>query len=97
MLMIKLNSIQYHPIERLRRKQIRDEANAIEKSTFRSCNGSIVWICASASPFCDLSSSHLQQKLNALQMNIVEQIDHLKVLKKLGTTISFRRPVDKKE
>lgn len=93
----KLRALEPYPIDRIKRKQMDELTNAIETSAFCSINGSIDWIVVAASPFCALVSSYLQQKLSGLKVRtIFEQINRVSFLKKMGTTIKYRRPTDEK-
>lgn len=92
----KMLNLKPLPIDRLRRKKTEEEANAVEKSAYRSSTGSIGWIGVAASPFCAYASSTLQKKVPQLKVkHLVDQVNHIKFLQKLGTTISYRRPVEK--
>jgi len=89
----KLNALEAFPIDRNRRKQIDTPLNDIELQAFRSVNSSIGWLGISASPFCSLYASYLQQKAPMpLVRDLVCQINSIRTLKKLGTTIRFKRP-----
>jgi len=89
----KLSALQPIPLSRFRRKAFEEKANAVELSAFRSSAGSIGWIGVSASPFCALASSSLQQKVPDLKVkDLVHAINHLHMLKKLGTVIKYCRP-----
>lgn len=92
----KIAALEPLLLDRCRRKNIEDQANAIEISGFRSVNGSIGQIGSTASPFCSFSSSILQQKIPNLKVkSIVEQVTHVRNLKKFGSMIKFKRPSEK--
>jgi len=92
----KLDGIEGYPIDRNRRRQISEPVNAIEKSSYSSVNGSLVWIGIAASPFCAFTSSYLQQRApKATVQDLVAQINMLKQLKKYGTMTTYKRPEDK--
>jgi len=92
----KLNSIEPYPITRYRRKEVGVDASAIEVSAFRSTNGQLGWIGTAASPLCAHASSSLQQKVPNMKVKaIVDQINYVKTLKKLGTSIKFKKPEKK--
>jgi len=89
----KLNALEAFPIDRNRRKQIDTPLNDIELQAFRSVNSSIGWLGIAASPFCSLYASYLQRKAPMpLVRDLVCQINSIWTLKKLGTTIRFKRP-----
>ena len=89
----KLNAIEGHILSRNRRKDIDEYLNAIELSAFRSVNSKIGWLGISASPFCALYASYLQQKSPTPTIrDMITQINCLRYLKKLGTCISFVTP-----
>jgi len=70
----------------------------MEKSAFASSNSSLGWIGTAASPLCSFYSSYLQQKAPGTKVcHLVEQINTIRKLKKLGTTISYPRPVDNQD
>jgi len=92
----KIESLEPYLLDRNRRKNIEDIANPIEISGYRSVNGSIGQIGSTASPFCSFASSILQQKIPKLKVkSIVDQVNHVKILKKLGSLIKFKRPSEK--
>jgi len=92
----KLQAIEPYPISRYRRKEIDKKANSIEIGSFRSVNGQLGWIGTAASPLCAHSSSSLQQMVPQMKVKaIVDQINYVRFLKKLGTVIRFRRPKEK--
>ena len=93
----KLEALQPYPIDRYRRKQMEEKLNAIELTSFRSLNSSISWIGVAASPFCSFASSYLQQKLpDTTVSDLVAQLNITRELKKLGSSLKFKRPCDKK-
>ena len=90
----KLLALEQCPITRLRRQEHDSELNAVERSAFMSLNSSIGWLGIAASPFCAFYASHLQQKLPDARVSVLSlQANGLKVLKKLGTSISFPKPM----
>lgn len=91
----KLESLQPYPIEHYRRKQGAESLNAIELSTYRSINRSMVWIGVAASHFGSFASSYLQQKLpNVTVCDIVAQAHMLRELKKkLDKQLLLRVPL----
>lgn len=90
---LKLQALEGYPIDRNRRKEIDDQLNAIERSSFRSINSSIGWLGTNASPFCAFYASFMQQKEpNPQVRDIISQINILRQLKKLGSVIQFKRP-----
>jgi len=94
----KLNALQSYPLSRTRRKEVSDALSAIELKAFRSTNSSLGWLGIAASPFCSFYSSYLQQKgANPTVQDIIAQTNILRVLKKLGTSISYKRPDTGKE
>lgn len=67
----------------------------MEKSVFASANSSLGWIGTAASTFCSFYASYLQQKAPDLKVcNLIEQVNVLRKLKRLGTTIAYPRPTD---
>ena len=89
----KLESIQTSFISRLRRKEYSDDINEIEKKSFASVNSSIGWIGSAASPLCSFHASHLQQMTPDTKVShLIDQVNILKKLKRLGTSISYIRP-----
>ena len=94
----KIEALQEYPLTRQRSKESEQEMNKIEKSVFASVNNSIGWLGTAASPFCSFYSSYLQQKAPDLKVShLVEQINNVRKLKKLGTQVSYPRPTDKQE
>lgn len=91
----KLEAISEPQISLFRYKQPDYIINNIEKSTFPSINCSFGWIWTSSSPFCSYYSSYLQQKAPDITVsNIKEQLNILRRLKKIGTTIRYPRPIE---
>ena len=94
----KINNLSPFNILRYRRKETNKDLNAIELSSFRSINTSLGWIGQAVSPFCSFYSSYLQQKLpSPIVSDLISQINILKHLQKLGTTIKYIRPTEKKD
>lgn len=94
----KLNSINPYVLTRSRRKECEETLNAIEQKTFQSVNGAIGWLGISASPFCSLVSSYLQQRSSKPSVHDrVTQINMTKHLKRLGTLVRYKRPNDKRQ
>ncbi len=80
----KLMALEPYPIDRIRRRQTESELNPIEAASYRSLNGSIGFLGISASPFCSLASSYLQQRrVSPNVSDLVCQINMLRSLKKL--------------
>ena len=51
-----------------------------------------------SSPFCSFYASHLQQRVPYTKVHdLITQINTVKLLKKLGSTIAFKRPEDKND
>lgn len=72
--------------------------NDIEMASYRSLCSSIGWIGIAASPFCAFYASYLQQKVPACKVrDLIWQINAIKHLQRLGSTIQFVRPTEKKE
>ena len=91
----KLDSVTEYPFSRQRRKQFEQPLNQIEKSVFASTNSSLGWIGTAASPFCSFYASYMQQKAPELKVShLIEQVNIVRQLKKLGTTIAYPRPSD---
>ena len=89
----KLASLETFPLTRLRRREVDSPLTTVEKASFMSLNSSLGWLGIAASPFCAFYASFLQQKLpNATVAALVSQANGLKLLKNLGTRISFPRP-----
>ena len=94
----KMNAVVEYPLARTRRKQFEKPLNRIEKSVFGSTNSSLGWIGTAASPFCSFYAIYLQQKAPELKVShLFEQVNIVKKLKKIGTTIAYPRPLDKKQ
>jgi len=64
----KIKDCEPYNLDRNRRKEIDEPANAVEIAAFRSIYGSIGWIGAAASPFCSFTSSYLQQRLPGVKV-----------------------------
>lgn len=94
----KIDAIECYPIDRLRRKQINETLNKVELHAFRSVNSTLGWIGNSASLFCALYASHLQQKSpEPIVKDLISQINAVKLLKKLGSVVLYKRPTFAKE
>ena len=92
----KIASCEAYPISRQRRKQIEEPLTQLEKSSYFSLNSSLGWIGVAASPFCAHAASYLQQKgANPSVEDLITQINMLRHLKKMSTSVSFKRPVEK--
>ena len=88
----KLDKSEPYPVSKVRRKQITELLNAVEKHAFMSINSSIGRLGFAASPFCSLYSSYLQQKLPGANIEtLLSQARQLKIVKKLGTLITYPR------
>lgn len=93
----KISSLECYPITRQRRKESSILLNELEMSSFRSINSSIGWLGTAASPFCAFYASHLQQKVpNTTVHDLISQINSVRLLKKLGSTIKYKRPLENK-
>lgn len=89
----KLNAITCFPIDRHRRKRFYKPLNEAELRSFRYFKSQIGWIATTASLFCALYTSWLQQKSPGLIVkDLVDHINYLKLLKKLRSTTSYIRP-----
>lgn len=89
----KLMALEPVPVTRSRRRELTEEMNELEKSSFMSVNASINWLGITASPLCAFYASHLQQKLpDGHVSNLTLQSSVLKKLKKYGTVCAFPRP-----
>lgn len=89
----KLNMIESYPLSRTRRRQIDDKLNAVELKAFRSVNSKIGWLGLSASPFCSLYASYLQQRApDPTVRDLITQVNALRLMKKFGSVIQFKRP-----
>ena len=74
------------------------ELNEIEKSHYMSVNSTLGWIGNAAFPLCSFYASYLQQKAPSLSVkDLIEQLNIVRKLKRLGTTISYNRPNNDKE
>lgn len=94
----KLNGLSEYYISRARRKQFKDALNPIERNHFASINSSLGWIGTAASPFCSFYALFLQQKNPETNVShLVDQINIVKKLQKIGTQIHYPRPSDKNE
>lgn len=86
----KLNVLETYPLSRCRRKQVDENVNEIERKSFASINASVGWLGVTASPFCALFSSYMQQLApKACVRHLLYQTNHLRNLKKLGTTVKY--------
>ena len=86
----KMDAVTEYPFSRMRRKQFDQPLNQMEKSVFASTNSSLGWIGTAASPFCSLYASYLQQKAPELKVwHLVEQINIVRKLKKIGSTVAY--------
>jgi len=94
----KIKDCEPYNLDRNRRKEIDEPANAVEIAAFRSIYGSIGWIGAAASPFCSFTSSYLQQRLPGVKVrDIITQVNMLRQIKRFGSVIQFKRPLDTKQ
>ncbi len=67
--------------------------NKVEFRSFRSANSSLGWLGTNESLFCALYSSWLQQKApTPAVQDLISQINYVKQLKKLDTSISYLLP-----
>ena len=93
----KISASEPYQLDRNRRKKIDEPANAVEFSAFRSVNGVIGWIGATALPFCSFSSSYLQQCLPYVKVrDIITQVNVLRDIKRFGSVIQCKRNLDSK-
>lgn len=91
----KLKNVDEYQLSRPRRKEFNDKLNEIEKSAFASANSSLGWIGIAVSPLCSLYASYLQQKApDLLVCHLIEQVNILRKLKRIGTCMSYPRPTD---
>ena len=89
----KLDAVDPVQLSRLRRKQLDDEANAIELHKYASVNGSLGFLGQNVSPFCAYFNSYLQQfKGKCKVYNIIKQCTILRAAKKLGSFTKFISP-----
>lgn len=89
----KLQAIEPYPLSRVHRRQVCEEMNEIESSSFMSINDSIGWLCITSSLLCAFYSSHLQQKLrDACVSALMAQSSAFNVLKRQGTLSTYIRP-----
>ena len=94
----KLNALTEFYLSRPRRKEHKSYLNDIERSFFASTNSSLGWIGTAASPLCSFYASYLQQKApDTTISDLVEQLNIVRKLKRLGTAISYPRPTDKRD
>lgn len=94
----KLEQLETFPIDLDKRKQVEMKLNDIETKSFESISSSMKWIRMgySASLFCSLYSSYLQQRAQSPTVQcLVMQINCIRFLAKLGSSITFTRPGDK--
>lgn len=86
----KISALEAYCPSRNRRKEIGNKLNDIELGSFRSVNSSIGWLGIAASPFCAFYASYLQQKAPKPKVeDLILQINSVKLLKKLGSTIRY--------
>ena len=89
----KLEAISCSSLSWHRRKMVTENLKQVELRSFRSVSSSIRWLRTNASIFRAFYSSWLQQKApSPILENLVAQINSLRLLKKLGTSISYKRP-----
>ena len=94
----KMKAVVEYPFSRTRRKQFEQPLNQIEKFVFASTKSSFGRIVTAASPFCSFYASYLQQKAPDLKVShLVEQINIVWKLKKIGTSVAYTRTLHKKE
>lgn len=94
----KMEAVTEYPHTRKRRKHADEKLNKLEKSVFASVNSSIGWIGTVTDPFCSFYSSYLQQKTNLTNVShLIDQINIICKLKKIGMRISYPRPTDDNE
>lgn len=89
----KLTALESVPLTRSRRREINEQMNEIEKSSFMSVNSSLNWLGITASPLCSFYASFLQQRLPLNTVaNLTLQSAVLRKLKRFGTTITYTNP-----
>ena len=80
-------------ISRARRKESEELMNELELRVFLSVNSKLSWLGTAASPIAAFVSSYLQQLIIDPKVKcLLKQINMLRKLKKLGTTVSYIRP-----
>ena len=91
-----MDSVTEYLFSRQRREQFEQPLNEVEKSVFGSTNSSLGYIGTATSPICSFYASYIQQKAPELKTcHLVEHVNIVRKLKKLGTTIAYTRPSDK--
>lgn len=91
-----LEAVTGYHLSRQRHKQFDQPLNKIKKSVFASVNSLLGWIDTIASSFCSFNASYLQQKAPDIKVcHFIEQVNVLRELKWLGTTIAYPGPTDK--
>lgn len=94
----KLAALHCYLLLRHRGKEGDEALNAVETSSFRSANSSLAWLGSAASPFCGFYASHLQQKAPSTTVrDPTTQINSVKLLQKLRSTITYKPPIDARE
>ncbi len=89
----KLEALNGYSISLQRRKMVSEVLNQLELRSSRSINSAIGWLGTNDSLFCALYSGWLQQKApTSTVQDIISQINCVKQLKKLGTSIAYLRP-----
>ena len=89
----KLEALEPSPISRSRRREIDEQLNDIERSSFMSVNASINWLGITASPLCAFYSSYLQQRMPINNVgNLTLQSAVLRKLQKIGTLTCYPTP-----
>lgn len=92
----KIDGTSSYPFLRQRREEGHVDLNAVEAGSFRSVNSSIEWLGIAASPFCAFYARYLQQKVPSTnKSDLITQITSLRLLRKLGSTITYKRPKKK--
>ena len=90
----KLNSIACFPISRNWPKMVDEILNEVELRSFRSINSSLSWLGTNIPLFFALHSSWLQQKApDPKFQDMIMQINSLRHLQKLGTSLTSKHPI----
>lgn len=89
----KLSAIRSTPISRLRRRELEASLSSVEAKSFSFLNFTVGWIRVTFLPFCATSASLNQQAAPfACVRDFIIQAADLRVIKALGSSISFHRP-----
>lgn len=91
----KLDALETHPITRMHRRKLEYFLDDADAKAFSFINSSVGWLGITASLFCSVFSSILQQcarKANVAGLCL--QVTRLKKLKKIKTLMYYNRPND---